>query len=114
MNNMTNYITIANLPNYIKCSSYRHILPELNCYWSDLNCSFPFILAITGNIATPETFPYDKKEYRYTGNVIHYTRRYIPNHGLHGLEYYFMILEKVSTGERFAILKNVIRNGECY
>ena len=113
MNAIANYITIANLPHYVKCSSSRNIIPELNCYWSSNDRrSYPFIISITGNIATAVTFPYNRKEYRRTGRLFTFRRRYM-NHlsGWHQLSYTFEILEKVATGEQFAIIYDVERGG---
>ena len=114
-----NYIRISDLPAYIKTSSRRHPLPELNCHWaSDARQSYPFILAITGNIATAETFPYNKQDYRRTGRCYRFLRR--ANYrggefrGWGQLSFTFEILEKVTTGEQFAILREVVRGGETY
>lgn len=114
MNAIANNIRICELPDYCKCSSHRHPLPELDCLWSSLHWSYPFILAITGNIATAETFPYNRKEYRQTGDIFQYTRRANPGHGRQGLEFVFEILEHIPTGKQFAIIQDVIRGGECY
>jgi len=113
MNTITNNIRISNLPYYCKASCTRHPLPELNCYWADCHRSFPFVLAITGNIATAETFPFNRQEYRRTGNLYTFTRRHL-NRGWHQLTYTFEILEKVATGEQVAILREVVRGGEVY
>lgn len=109
MNTITNNIRIADLPNYVKSSSSRHVLPELDCYWDVTRRSFPFILAITGNIATAETFPYNRKEYRRTGNCYQFLRR-----GRHQLSFTFEIIKRVATGEQFAILREVVRGGKIY
>lgn len=114
MNRIANYIRISELPYYCKSSSFQQVCPELDCYWSDVNRSFPFILAITGNIATAETFPFNRQEYRRTGDVFTYTRRAFPHGGRCSLEFSFEILEKIATGERFAIIKDVVQDGRCY
>lgn len=113
MNAIANHIRISDLPYYCKSSSFRHVLPELDCHWSDLHRSFPFLLAITGNIATRETFPFDKKDYRLTGKVFTFLRRATPR-GWHQLSYTFEIVEKVTTGEQFAILREVVRGGPTW
>lgn len=119
MSKLLNNIRISDLPGYVKSSSFRQRTPELNCYWdSDARRSFPFILAITGNIATAETFPYNRKEYRRTGHCYKFLRR--ANYrdgefrGWHQLSFTFEILEKVATGEQVAILREVVRGGETY
>lgn len=113
MNTLAKYIRISDLPCYTKSMSFRHVLPELDCHWSDLHRSFPFIIATTGNIATAETFPFDKKEYRRTGLVFSFRRRWTVR-GWHQLSYTFEILEKVSTGEQFAIIRDVVRGGPVF
>lgn len=119
MNAIANNIRICELPDYCKCSSHRHPLPELNCYWaSDVRQSYPFILAVTGNIATAETFPYNRQEYCRTGRCYRFLRR--ANYrggefrGWGQLSFTFEILEHIPTGEQFAIIRDVIRGGECY
>lgn len=118
MNAIANNIRISELPYYCKSSCSRHPLPELNCHWSSEHRSYPFILAITGNIATAETFPFNRKEFRRTGKVYTFTRRARYHHdtylGRTTLEFSFEILEKVVTGEQFAIIRDVVRNGRCY
>ena len=115
MNTLTNNIRISDLPSYVKSSSSHHILPELDCHWaSDARCSFPFVLAITGNIATAETFPYNRKEYRRTGRCYKFLRRTNYRGGWHQLSFTFETLEKVATGEQVAILREVVRGGETY
>mgnify|MGYP007038179317 CR=1 FL=1 len=114
MNTIANYIRISDLPYYCKASSSKQVCPQLNCYWSDCHCSFPFILAATGNIATIQTFPFNRREYRRTCEIFHFTRRALPNGGFCGLEFSFEIIEKVTTGEKFALIRDVIRNGRCY
>lgn len=109
MNTLANNIRIADLPNYVKSSSSRHVLPELDCHWSEARRSFPFVLAITGNIATAETFPYNRQEYRRTGVCYRFLRR-----GQRRLSFTFEILEKVATGEQVAILQDVVRGGAMY
>lgn len=111
MNTITNNIRISDLPCYVKSFSSRHVLPELDCHWSEVHCSFPFILAMTGNIATAETFPYNRKEYRLTGDGFSFPRRANFRGGWHQLSFTFDIVEKVATGEQFAILHNVERGG---
>ena len=127
MNSLSNNIRISDLPNYIKTSAYhfanayggmRAVVPELNCHWSEVRRSYPFILAITGNIATAETFPYNRKEYRRTGDCFSFTRR--ANYrggefrGWHQLSFTFEILEKIATGEQVAIIRDVVRGGPVY
>ena len=118
MNAIANNIRISDLPYYCKSSCSCRPLPELNCYWSHEHCSFPFVLAITGNIATAETFPYNRKEYRRTGKCYQFLRR--ANYrggkycGWHQLSFTFEILEKIATGEQVAILREVVRGGETY
>lgn len=119
MNTLVNNIRIVDLPDYVKSVSFRQVLPELNCHWaSNARRSFPFVLAITGNIATVETFPFNRKEYRRTGNCYTFLRR--ANYrdgeycGWHQLSFTFEILEKVTTGEQVAILREVIRGGKVY
>lgn len=114
MNKLLNNIRISDLPGYVKSSSFRQRTPELNCYWSSEHCSFPFVLAITGNIATAETFPYNRKEYRRTGRCYQFLRRANYRGGWHQLSFTFEILEKVATGEQVAILREVVRGGETY
>lgn len=119
MSNLTNNIRIADLPCYIKSSSFRQRTPELDCYWdSNARCSFPFVLAITGNIATAETFPYNRKEYRRTGRCYRFLRRANYRGGMrrgwYQLSFTFEILEKVTTGEQVAILREVVRGGPVY
>lgn len=115
---LTANIRISDLPYYVKCSCSRHPLPELNCYWSDKNRSYPFVLAITGNIATAATFPYNRQEYRRTGNLFTFRRR--ANYrggefrGWYQLSFTFEILEKVATGEQVAILREVVRGGPVF
>ena len=119
MNTIANNIRIADLPCYVKSSSFRQRTPELNCYWaSDARRSFPFVLAVTGNIATANTFPYNRKEYRRTGRCYRFLRR--ANYrggtyrGWYQLSFTFEILEKVATGEQVAILRDVVRGGPVY
>lgn len=115
MNKLLNNIRISDLPDYVKSSSFRQRTPELNCYWeSDNPRSYPFILAITGNIATAETFPYNRKEYRRTGRYYRFLRRANHRGGWHQLSFTFEILEKVATGEQVAILQEVVRGGRTY
>jgi len=115
MNALTNNIRIADLPTYIKTSSTRRPLPELNCHWaSDSHGSYPFVLAVTGNIATAATFPYNRKEYRRTGRCYKFLRRANYRGGWHQLSFTFEILEKVATGEQVAILREVVRGGDTY
>lgn len=114
MNAITNNIRISELPYYCKSSSFRHVLPELDCHWSSEHCSYPFVLAITGNIATAETFPFNRKEYRRTGRCYQFLRRANFRGGWHQLSFTFEILEKVATGEQVAILREVVRGGKTY
>ena len=113
MNAIANNIRISELPSYVKCFSHQDILPELDCHWSSEHRSFPFVLAITGNIATAETFPYNRKEYRRTGKCYQFLRRHTCR-GWHQLSYTFEILEKVATGEQVAILREVVRGGRVF
>lgn len=113
MNTITANIRISELPYYCKSASFRQVCPELNCHWSDRHCSFPFILATTGNIATAKTFPFNRKEYRLTGDRFTFLRRWMPM-GLHQLSYTFDIVEKVATGEQFAILREIVRGGPTW
>ena len=113
MNAITNNIRISELPSYVKCFSHLTVLPELDCHWSSEHRSFPFVLAITGNIATAETFHYNRKEYRRTGKCYQFLRRYTFR-GWHQLSYTFEILEKVATGEQVAILRDVVRGGQVF
>lgn len=127
MNSLSANIRISDLPNYVKTSASRFVnaygatrpvVPELNCYWSEVNRSYPFIIAATGNIATAETFPYNRKEYRRTGDCFSFTRR--ANYrggefrGWHQLSFTFEILEKVATGEQVAIIRRVTRGGPVW
>ena len=111
-------IRISDLPNYIKTGCFGRYVPELNCFWSEVRRSYPFVIAITGNIATAETFPYNRKEYRRTGDCFTFTRR--ANYrggefrGWHQLTFTFEILEKVATGEQVAIIRRVTRGGPVY
>ena len=115
MNKLLNNIRISDLPGYVKSSSFRQRTPELNCHWaSDARRSFPFVLAITGNIATAETFPYNRKEYCRTGRCYKFLRRANYRGGWHQLSFTFEILEKVATSEQVAILREVVRGGETY
>ena len=115
MNTLTANIRISDLPCYVKCSSSRRPTPELNCHWaSDARRSFPFILAATGNIATAETFPCNRREYRRTGRCYQFLRRANYRGGWYQLSFTFEILEKVATGEQVAILRKVVRGGETY
>lgn len=126
MNALTNNIRISELPSFVKTSGRRFgknctpysVVPELDCHWSSEHRSFPFVLAATGNIATAETFPYNRKEYRRTGHCYQFLRR--ANYrggefrGWHQLSFTFEILEKVATGEQVAILREVVRGGKTY
>ena len=118
MNTIVDNIRISDLPNYVKTWTRFEPLPELDCYWSEVRRSYPFVLAITGNIATAKTFPYNRKEYRRTGDCFSFTRR--ANYrggefrGWHQLSFTFEILEKVATGEQFAILRDVVRGGPVW
>lgn len=123
MNSLSANIRISDLPSYVKTPDYiytnayggtRPVVPELNCYWSQYNRSYPFILAATGNIATAKTFPYNRKEYRRVGLCFSFKRRSNYRGGWHQLYFTFEILEKVATGEQFAILREVIRRGPRY
>lgn len=118
MNAIANNIRIADLPYYVKSSSFRHVLPELDCHWSSEHRSFPFVLAVTGNIATAETFPYNRQEYRRTGKCFRFLRR--ANYrggewrGWYQLSFTFEILENLVTGEQVAIIRDVVRGGEVF
>lgn len=115
MNKLLNNIRISDLPHYVKSSSFRHVLPELDCNWAfDSHGTYPFVLAITGNIATAETFPYNRKEYRRTGRCYQFLRRANHRGGWNQLSFTFEILEKITTGEQVAILRDVVRGGRTY
>ena len=118
MTTLADNIRISDLPHYIKSSSFKRVTPELDCHWSDVHRSYPFILAITGNIATARTFPYDKKEYRRIGQCYTFRRRANYRggkfYGWNQLSFTFEILEKVATGEHFAIIRSVVRGGPVY
>ena len=114
MNRIANNFRISDLPYYVKCSSSRDVLPRLDCHWSGEHCDYPFVLAITGNIATAETFPYDKKDYRRTNRGYCFPRRFMCNRGWHRFEYTFSILENIHTGEKVAILADVTTPTRTY
>ena len=119
MNTLANSIRISDLPSFIKTSTMRHPCPELNCHWaSNAQRSFPFVLAATGNIATAETFPYNRQEYRRTGRCYLFPRRAVYRggefKGWGQLSFTFEILEKVATGEQVAILRDVRRGTDTY
>lgn len=111
MDTLTNSIRISALPSYVKTATSRKILPELNCYWSSEHRSYPFVLAITGNIATAETFPYERNEYLRIGLQYHFPARFLSSRrSYHGLDYVFDIVENKKTGEQMAILLRVTRS----
>lgn len=118
MNAIANNIRIADLPYYVKSSSSRHVLPELDCYWSREHRSFPFVLAATGNIATAKTFPYNRQEYRRMGKCFRFLRRANYRGGEHRgwyqLSFTFEILENLVTGEQVAIIRDVDRGGDVF
>lgn len=118
MNALANYIRISDLPYHVTTGCFGRYVPELNCHWSSEHRSYPFVLAATGNIATAETFPYNRQEYRRTGKCYLFPRRSVYRGGKFcgwgQLSFTFEILEKVATGEQVAILRDVRRGTDTY